>query len=165
MVYRKRSIAVRVCDRVHASLVFASVAVGHISKAPDTPSHSPVSQLLVFTLVALVAGIFAYELVAVKPDWCVSSRGDRAMPPGGCRTPCLSGTRAPPVKAVSRTTRWCIFHTLKKVLRHRFRWALRSQSLEKHVSCYPMLAHDPSRVFISLLEVHNVPHPPSLVQG
>ena len=27
-------------------------------------------QILVFSLVALVAGIFTYELAAVKPNWC-----------------------------------------------------------------------------------------------
>ena len=30
-------------------------------------------QLLVFVLVALVAGIFTYELAAVQPNWCVQS--------------------------------------------------------------------------------------------
>jgi hypothetical protein len=30
------------------------------------------AQVLVCALVALVAGIFTYELAAVKPDWCVS---------------------------------------------------------------------------------------------
>lgn len=29
------------------------------------------AQVLVFFLVALVAGIFTYELAAVKPNWCV----------------------------------------------------------------------------------------------